>query len=94
MTNNRSTNQFWFDPLSFDLSKNVIGFDTVLKRLAEANEYLPKIGRCVLERIDVDFSPGQNEFSTFNDGAPTNVQLTMLFREMRIISQTDIDNGY
>ena len=43
MTNNRSTNQFWFDPLSFDLSKNAIGFDTMLQRLKEANEYLPKI---------------------------------------------------
>ena len=58
------------------------------------NEYLPKIGRCVLERIDVDYSPGQNEFSTFSDGAPTNVQLTMIFREMRIISQYDIERGY
>ena len=61
---------------------------------APENPYLPKIGRCVLERVDVDFSPGQNEFSTFNDGAPTNVQLTMIFREMRIISQADVENGY
>ncbi|NDB58623.1 hypothetical protein EB001_09270 [bacterium] len=81
----------WFiPPAEFKIS-----FHTVSNGAAPENEYLPKIGRCVLERIDVDFSPGQNEFSTFNDGAPTNVQLTMIFREMRIISQYDIDQlGY
>lgn len=43
MTNNRSTDRFWFDPLSFDISKNAIGFESVLQRLKEANDYLPKI---------------------------------------------------
>lgn len=80
----------WFVPPA----EFLISFHSIANNAAPENEYLPKIGRCVLERIDVDFSPGQNEFSTFNDSAPTNVQLTMIFREMRIISQTDIDNGY
>ena len=43
MTNNRSTDRFWFDPLSFDLPKNTIGFETMLKSLRDASEYLPKI---------------------------------------------------
>jgi hypothetical protein len=85
----------WFvPPAEFLISFHSIVNNGASGFNAPENEYLPKIGRCVLERIDVDFSPGQNEFSTFNDGAPTNVQLTMIFREMRIISQTDIDNGY
>lgn len=37
------TGKIFFDPFSFDLSKNAIGFDTMLQRLREANEYLPKI---------------------------------------------------
>lgn len=37
------TGKFYFDPLSFDLSKTAIGFDSILQRLQEANEYLPKI---------------------------------------------------
>jgi molecular chaperone IbpA len=37
------TGKIFFDPFSFDLSKNAIGFETVLRRLQEANEYLPKI---------------------------------------------------
>jgi hypothetical protein len=86
----------WFiPPAEFKISFHSIVNDGASGFNAPENEYLPKIGRCVLERIDVDFSPGQNEFSTFNDGAPTNVQLTMIFREMRIISQYDIDQlGY
>lgn len=45
MGNNKSTDKIWFDPFSFgnDISKGAIGFDHVLRRLAEANEYLPKI---------------------------------------------------
>jgi len=82
----------WFiPPAEFLISFHIISSD--LSSSSE-NQYIPKIGRCILERIDVDFSPGQNEFSTFNDGAPTNVQLTMLFREMRVISQADIESGY
>ncbi len=60
---------------------------------APENKYLPKIGRCVLNRVVVDYTQ-QGDFSTFTDGAPTNLQLSMSFREMRIISQYDVDNGY
>lgn len=79
----------WFiPPAEFNIS-----FHSIQSNYAAENKYLPKIGRCVLERIDVDFTQ-QGEFSTFKDGAPTNLQLTMVFREMRIISQADIDSGY
>lgn len=45
MGNNKSNDRFWFDPFTFgnDISKGAIGFDHVLRRIAEANEYLPKI---------------------------------------------------
>ena len=62
-------------------------------RTSRENPYLPKIGRCVLTRVEVDY--GQNsDFSTFKDGSPTNLQLTLVFREMRVISQTDVEDGY
>jgi len=59
----------------------------------QINPSLHKIGRCVLERIDVNYTQ-QGEFSTFVDGSPITVQLTMQFREMRIISQQDVEIGY
>jgi hypothetical protein len=84
----------WFVPpaeflISFHsvTNNNEVGFN------APENNYLPKIGRSVLTRIDVDYTQ-QGEFSTFADGSPTNLQLTMVFREMRIISQYDVDVGY
>ena len=45
MGNNRPTDRIWFEPFTIanDISKGAIGFDHVLQRIAEANEYLPKI---------------------------------------------------
>ena len=84
----------WFIPPSeFIISFHSITKNGVSGFNAPENEYLPKIGRSVLERIDVDYTQ-QGEFSTFNDGAPTNLQLTMVFREMRLISRYDVENGY
>jgi hypothetical protein len=83
------TSGYWFiPPAEFGIE-----FRTIATGSSQPNQYLPKIGRCVLERVDVDFTQ-QGEFSTFKDGAPTNLQLTLVFREMRIISQADIDSGY
>jgi len=57
------------------------------------NPYLPKIGRCVLSRVDVNYTQ-QGSYSTFKNGAPTNLYLTLVFNEMRVISQADIESGY
>jgi len=84
----------WFiPPAEFEISFHSIVNNGATGMNAPVNPYLPKIGRCVLNRIDVDYTV-QGEFSTFNDGSPTNLQLTMVFREMRVISQTDVENGY
>lgn len=55
------------------------------------NTNIPRIGRCVMERIDVNYMP-QSEWSTFKDGTPLSVQLEMVFKEMRIIDQDNILN--
>lgn len=84
----------WFiPPAEFIITFHSITNSSTTGFNAPENPYLPKIGRCVLERIDVDVAQ-QGEFSTFENGAPTNMQLTMVFREMRVISQYDIDSGY
>lgn len=82
---------YWFiPPAEFEIS-----FHQYRDGYFANNIYLPKIGRCVLQRVEVDFAPqGQGEFSTFADGAPTACQLTLQFKEMRIISQEDVYNGY
>ena len=59
----------------------------------EINQYLPYIGRCVLENIEVMFNPN-SEWSTFSDGSPVSTQLILVFREMRIIDAKNIADGY
>jgi len=85
---------FWFIPPA----EFLITFHSIINNEntglnAPVNPYLPRIGRCVLTRVDVDYTV-QGDFSTFNDGSPTNLQLTLVFREMRIISQKDVEDGY
>lgn len=83
------TSGYWFvPPAEFEIS-----FYKYSNGKASINEHIPLIGRCVLERIDVNYTQ-QGEFSTFADGAPTTAMLTMQFREMRVISQADVANGY
>jgi len=54
------------------------------------NPFLPKIARSALIRIDVDYTP-QGEFSTFSDGSPVSLQLTLLFKEMQVIDKNMIE---
>lgn len=86
----------WFTPPA----EFLVSFHTVTPNAENStqisekeNPYLPKIGRCVLSRVDVNYSQ-QGDYSTFKDGAPTNLYLTLVFNEMRVISQADIDSGY
>lgn len=86
----------WFiPPAEFLVSFHTVAFNpnNPSQTAEQDNPYLPKIGRCVLARVDVDYTL-QGEYSTFKDGSPTNLQLTLVFREMRVISQTDVANGY
>lgn len=57
------------------------------------NPWLPKIGRCIIERIDVNYTP-LGEFSTFSNGAPVSAMLTVVFREMKVVDKQNINGGY
>jgi hypothetical protein len=80
---------FWFvPPAEFEIKFRFISNGQQLE-----NPNLPKIARCVLTNVDVNYTQ-QGEYSTFQDGAPTSAQLTLAFEEMRVISQQDVDQGY
>lgn len=86
----------WFiPPAEFQVSFHTVATNqTDPSQISEQeNPYFPRIGRCVLARTEVDYTI-QGEYSTFKDGAPTNVQLSLVFREMRVITQADIESGY
>ena len=58
------------------------------------NTAIPRIGRSIIERIDVNYTP-LGEFSTFSNGHPVSAMLTVVFRELRLIDKSNIiDGGY
>ena len=71
----------------------IIDFYRVDNGIPTVNENIPKIGRCVLEAVELMYNPN-GEWSTFHDGNPTSAQLTMRFREMRVIDSRNIEQGY
>jgi len=57
------------------------------------NRAIPRINTCVLERIDVDVAP-TGVYSTFQDGFPVTLRLSMGFREVEIVHKKRITEGF
>lgn len=57
------------------------------------NEYLPRIGRCALTSVSVDYTPN-SIFSTFTDNSPTAITMTLNFSEMGVLTRDTVDKGY
>lgn len=57
------------------------------------NEYIPKIGRCAITSISLDFTPNAI-FSSLTDNSPSAVTLTMQLSEMGILTREVVDKGY
>ena len=58
------------------------------------NPYLPRIGRCVLSRVDVDYSPS-GQWQTYADGNPVETRLRLEFTEVELVTKEKIDrDGY
>lgn len=56
------------------------------------NSYFHKFAPCVLESMDVSY--GGEQFSSFDDGNPTEVNMSLTFRETEILTKKMIDRGY
>ncbi len=61
------------------------------------NTYIPKLAKCVLTSMDVDYSPNE-KFTTLkpdSDGAsPQHMKLKLQFSEMSIITKETVAGGY
>lgn len=57
------------------------------------NEYIPRIGRCVMNSISVDYTPN-GIFSSLTDNSPTAVTVTMQFSEVGILTREVVEKGY
>lgn len=57
------------------------------------NTNIPRISSCVLEDVAVDYASA-GSYSTFSDGMPIQIRMTLAFKELNIITREDIDEGY
>lgn len=64
-------------------------FDITFFNKGVENVHIPRINTCVLNRIEVDYSP-TGVYSTFNNGHPVAVRLSMSFTEVEILSKLRI----
>ena len=56
------------------------------------NPYFHKFRPCALETLDVSY--GGDQFSSFVDGKPTEIHLSMNFKELEILTRNNIRDGY
>jgi hypothetical protein len=57
------------------------------------NEYFPKIARCALTSVSVDYTPN-SLYSSFVNNAPTAMTITLQFSEMGLITREDVSKGF
>lgn len=58
----------------------------------QKNNYFHRFANCVLETMDVSY--GGEQFSSFSDGSPTEVNMSLTFRETELLTKKMIDQGY
>jgi hypothetical protein len=56
------------------------------------NPYLHKFARCALVNMEVDY--GGDQFATFADGSPSEINITLSFRELELMTRESIREGY
>ena len=56
------------------------------------NGYFHKFATCALESMDVSY--GGEQFSSFRDGSPTEINMSLTFRELEILTKNMIQEGY
>jgi hypothetical protein len=56
------------------------------------NDYYNRIATCVLENCTVDYTPGK--VSSFKDGSPTQINMTLQFKETETLTKDKINQGY
>jgi hypothetical protein len=74
---------FWIPPAEFDIS---------FWNKGKENYHILGINTCVMERLEVDYSPS-GIYSTFSNGHPVAVRLSMGFRELEPIHKARIRQG-
>ena len=57
------------------------------------NDYFNRIATCVLTDVATNYTPGE-KLRTFEDGAPTQITLSLTFKETEMLTKEKINEGY
>jgi len=68
----------------------IFGVKFMIKNIE--NRYLPKYADCVLEHVDVNYSP--NGWAAHTDGSPVQTQLNLIFKEIEVVDRGRLSTGY
>lgn len=68
-------------------------FDITFYQGGSENMNIPRINTCVLERCEVDYAP-TGAWSTFSNGQPVAVRLSLAFREIEIVHKRRVVQGF
>lgn len=68
-------------------------FDITFFNKGGENLHLPRINTCVLHRVDVNYSPLGDKYSTFSTGHPIAVMLQLVFVEVEILHKMRVLEG-
>lgn len=68
-------------------------FDITFFHKGKENLALPRVNTCVLNRIDIDYAP-TGAYSTFSNGHPVAVRLSLSFSEVEIIHKLRVQQGF
>lgn len=68
-------------------------FDIHYYHLTNENKAIFKHTSCVLTNLSVNYTPNAS-FNTFADGSPTQINIQMTFKELAILTKSEIAKGY
>ena len=83
---------FYTFPAEFEIQYQMLLPGTYGDEIVE-NNWINRIGRCGLREINVDYA-SSGSFSTFPNGAPTNMTMSLTFEELSLLDQNHIEQGY
>ena len=67
-------------------------FDIFYYQGAQENLHIHKHTSCVLTELNVNYTPN-GVFTTFDNGMPTQINMTMTFRELALLSKETVKEG-
>lgn len=69
-------------------------FDITFYHNGKENLALPRINTCILDRIEVDYTPQQGMYASFSNGHPVTTRLSLGLREVEVIHKTRVYQGF